>query len=66
MLTKQQHLLKEYRAAKAQYDLVTNYLTAAAATLTKPERDLLMEFADVAKREVDRVKTPPPLRIVRS
>ena len=55
-LTKQQRLWKEFLAANAQYELVTSYLTAAAATLTKPERDLLMEFADLAKRESDRLR----------
>ena len=64
-LTKQQRLWKEYRAARAQYHLVTNYLSAGWANLTKPQRDLLIEFADLAKREADRAKITPSLRIVR-
>lgn len=55
-LTKQQRLRKQYRAANSEYHRVTNYLNAAQAILTKPERDLLMAFADLAKRRTDRLR----------
>jgi hypothetical protein len=47
-------LEKEYRAAIAEYDLLTSYLSAAKG-LTKPARELLREFADLAKRKSERL-----------
>ena len=52
---KRQRLEKEYWAAIAEYDLLTSYLKAAKG-LTKPARELLREFADLAKRKSERLR----------
>jgi hypothetical protein len=57
-----ERLQKEYRAAIAEYDFLTNYLNASNA-LTKPEREFLEEFVNLAKRKSDRLrKVVPPRR----
>ncbi|HTS48084.1 MAG TPA: hypothetical protein VMH05_09070 [Bryobacteraceae bacterium] len=54
--TKKQRLQKEYRAASAQYHRITRYLRVASDVLTKAERSLLLEFAEVAKRKYERLR----------
>jgi hypothetical protein len=39
------------RAAVSEYHRLTNYLNAARGILTEPERKLLLDFADLAKRK---------------
>jgi hypothetical protein len=57
---KRQRLEKEYRAAIGEYDLLTSYLKAAnlkaAKGLTKPARELLTEFAALAKCKAERLR----------
>jgi hypothetical protein len=59
-----ERLQKEYWAAIAEYDFLTNYLNASNA-LTKPEREFLEEFVNLAKRKSDRLRkvvpTAPPI-----
>ena len=53
--TAKQRLQQEYRAAVAEYHRITNYLKAATGILSKPERELLKEFAQLAKRKQERL-----------
>jgi len=53
--TAKQCLQKEYRAAVAEYHRITNYLKAATGILSKPQRELLKEFAQLAKRKQERL-----------
>jgi hypothetical protein len=61
-LTKQQLLRREYRAAIAEYHCVTNYLTTTRGIVSKPARELLKEFADLAKRKSERLRRMPAPR----
>ena len=54
--TQKQGPQKEYRAASAEYHRITRYLKVAAGILTKGERSLLSEFAEVAKRKYERLR----------
>jgi hypothetical protein len=54
--TKKQRLQKEYRAASAEYHRITRYLNVATGVLTKGERSLLLEFAEIAKRKYERLR----------
>lgn len=54
--TKKQRFWREYRAAVSEYHRLTNYLIAARRVLTGPERALLVEFADLAKRKSARLR----------
>jgi len=54
--TQKQRLQKEYRAASAEYHRITRYLKVATGILTKGERSLLSEFAEVAKRKYQRLR----------
>jgi len=54
--TSTQHVLKEYRAAVSEYHRLTNYLNATHGILTRPERELLLAFADLAKRKSVRLR----------
>ena len=49
---KKQRLQKEYRVAVTEYHRITAYLKAAQGILTRPERELLLEFADLANRNL--------------
>lgn len=61
--TKKQRFWREYRAAVSEYHRLTNYLIAARRVLTGPERALLVEFADLAKRKSARLRRVVSLRI---
>ena len=54
--TQKQRLQKQYRAASAEYHRIFRYLKTAKSTLTTAERDLLAEFAEIAKRKYDRLR----------
>jgi len=54
--TQKQRLQKECRAASAEYHRITGYLVGATGILTKAERSLLSEFAEVAKRKYERLR----------
>jgi hypothetical protein len=60
--TKKQHSQREYRAAVSEYHRLTNYLNAARCILTEPERKLLLDFADLAKRKSSRLRSVVALR----
>lgn len=40
----------------ADYHRIARYLKAATGTLTKSERSLLSEFAEIAKRKYERLR----------
>ena len=54
--SKKQRLLNQYAKAAAERRRLLNYLKAAAGILSKPERELLLEFAEIAKRKCDRLR----------
>lgn len=53
---KKQRLLGEYKKAAAERRMLANYLKAASKILSKPERELLLEFVQIAKRKCDRLR----------
>lgn len=53
---KKERLLSEYKKANAERRRILNYLKATEAVLAKPERDLLSEFLQLAKRRCDRLR----------
>jgi hypothetical protein len=53
---KKQRLLSEYKKAVAERRRLVDYLKAASRILSKPEQDLLLEFAQIAKRKCDRLR----------
>jgi len=60
--TKKQRCWREYRAAVTEYHRLTNYLNATHSILTHPERRLLLDFVDDAKRESARLRRVLALR----
>ena len=48
-------LLQDYEAATEQYAIIVRYLTAAIQVLPKPECQLLLEFAEIAKKHCERL-----------
>jgi hypothetical protein len=54
--TKKQRLLNEYKKAVAERRTLVNYLKAATGILSKAERELLLEFAQIARRKSDRLR----------
>jgi hypothetical protein len=60
--TKKQRSQKEYRVAVSEYHRLTNFLHATRDVLTEPERKLLVDFADLAKRKSSRLRSVVPLR----
>ena len=60
--TKKQRSHRKYRAAVSEYHRLTNYLNAARGILTQPERKLLLDFADLAKRKSSRLRSVVALR----
>jgi hypothetical protein len=54
--TKRQRLLSDYKKALAERRSLVNYLKAATGVLSEPERELLMEFALIARRKCDRLR----------
>ncbi len=48
-------LLQEYQAAIEQYGIIVRYLKAAVQVLPKPECQLLLEFAEIAKKHCARL-----------
>jgi len=53
---KKQRLLSEYKKAVAERRRLVNYLKAASRILSKLERELLLEFAEIAERKCDRLR----------
>ena len=51
-----QRLLREYKKAVAQRQVLANYLKAATGILPKADQDLLSEFAQLAKQKCDRLR----------
>ena len=60
--TKKQRLRGEYRAAVTEYHRLTNFLNAARGILTEPERKLLLDFSDLAKRKSEQLRKVVALR----
>jgi len=60
--TKKQRFWREYRAAVSEHHRLTNYLNATHGILTQPERKLLLDFVDDAKRESARLRRVLALR----
>jgi hypothetical protein len=54
--SKKQQLQSEYRNAVAERRRLVNYLKAASSILSKPEQELLLEFAEISKRKCDRLR----------
>jgi hypothetical protein len=48
-------ILKDYQTATEQYALIVRYLNAAAAVLTGPECQALLDFAEIAKDHCERL-----------
>ena len=48
-------ILKDYQTATEQYALIVRYLNAAAAVLTEPECQALLDFAEIAKDHCERL-----------
>lgn len=48
-------LLKDYETATDQYAVIVRYLKAAIQVLPKPECQLLLEFAEIAKNHCERL-----------
>jgi hypothetical protein len=48
-------LLNDYRAATEQYDMIIRYLNEAIEILTKDECQLLLQFAENAKDQCERL-----------
>ena len=47
-------LLQDYQTATEQHAIIVRYLTAAIEVLPKPEFELLLEFAEIAKKHCER------------
>jgi hypothetical protein len=54
--TGHQRLRTQYLAAVAEYNRITRYLKAGVSILSQAERDLLSEFAELAKRRYERLR----------
>jgi hypothetical protein len=54
--SKKQQLQSEYRSAIAERLRLVNYLKDASKILSKPERELLLEFTQIARRKCDRLR----------
>ena len=54
--TKKHRLLNAYKKAVAERRRLVNYLKAASSFLSKPEQELLLEFAGIARRKCDRLR----------
>jgi len=54
--TEKQRLRRQYRKAAAEYHLLRRYLNAARGILTGPERSLLLNYAELAKRKYERLR----------
>jgi hypothetical protein len=54
--TKKQRLLNEYKKAVDERRRLVNYLKAASSILSRPEHELLLEFAQIARRKCDRLR----------
>jgi hypothetical protein len=48
-------LLKDYQTATEQYGVIVRYLRAAMEILTKPECQLLLDFAEIEKNHCERL-----------
>ena len=53
---KKEHALREYRKAMAEHRHLVNYLEAAIKVLSKPECDLLWEFAEISNGKCERLR----------
>jgi len=51
-----ERLRTQYVAASADYHRISRYLKAASGTLSPAERDLLSQFAELAKRKYGRLR----------
>jgi hypothetical protein len=60
--TKNQRLQRQYRAAIAEYHRITRYLKSGVGILSQAERDLLSEYAELAKRKYEFAATVFPKR----
>jgi hypothetical protein len=54
--SKKQKLMREYRKAAAEHRRLTKYLEADGSILSKAERNLLLEFADLARQKCERLR----------
>ena len=54
--SKKQQLQSEYRKAVAERRRLANYLKAARGILSKAERNLLLEFAEIAEQKCQRLR----------
>jgi hypothetical protein len=48
-------MLNDYKTATDQHAIIVRYLTAAIEVLPKPECELLLEFAEIAKKHCERL-----------
>ena len=48
-------MLQDYQTATEQHAIIVRYLTAAIEVLPKPECELLLEFAEIAKKHCERL-----------
>jgi hypothetical protein len=48
-------LLQDYEDATEQYGVIVRYLKAAIQVLSKPECQLLLEFAEIAKKHCEQL-----------
>jgi hypothetical protein len=54
--SRKQQLQSDYRKAVAERRMLANYLKAANGILSKAERELLSEFAEIAERKCQRLR----------
>jgi hypothetical protein len=48
-------ILKDYQTATEQYALIVRYLNAAVKVVSEPECQLLLDFAEIAKKHCERM-----------
>lgn len=48
--------MSDHKRAVAERRVLTNYLKASDGLLASPERELLAEFLEIAKRKCDRLR----------
>jgi hypothetical protein len=54
--SKKQKLMSEYRKAAAEHRRLTKYLKATAGLVSKAERSLLLDFAELARQKCERLR----------
>jgi hypothetical protein len=48
-------LIRDYKSATEQYNVIVGYLKVAMQVLSKPECQILLEFAEIEKNHCERL-----------